>query len=323
MKKQIATFTLLLLTLVTFGQYNDYDRGFKNGFKAGYCYNDYSCIAPVTPITPIPLIGESNDNYQDGYNRGFKRGLEDKQAKKNSDNYNSQGNSTKQPYVSSYVSPNYNALLNILEARKAQYEQNEQLKKEKAMAMMSQVKAYYNSLATFPETIPDGWHKVISTNNYDFCEERKVYVSNNKVTKYVIDDWYEKTVSYPTAINRAKSMAQLKETDGTNGDLVELYFLEFINNPNSYTSPPVGSGKISFWSNMKRSGTISIYVEGEYIGDLTSYFSEGSPRCEQSGTVVYENKPGTYSFKATSTNGSWSGTIKISSGGCGLQGLLK
>lgn len=72
MKKQIATLTLLLLTFVAFGQYNDYDRGFKNGYKEGYCYNDFGCIAPIPPITPIPLIGESNDNYQDGYNRGFK-----------------------------------------------------------------------------------------------------------------------------------------------------------------------------------------------------------------------------------------------------------
>ena len=70
--------------------------------------------------------------------------------------------------------------------------------------MMNQVKAYYSSLTSYPEKISDGWHKVISMNNYDFCAERKVYVSNNKITKYVIDDWMKKNF-YPVTINKAKS----------------------------------------------------------------------------------------------------------------------
>jgi len=151
----------------------------------------------------------------------------------------------------------------------------------------------------------------------------KVYVSNNQVTKYVIDDWMEKSVSYPTTINKAKAIVQLKEDDGTTGEMVELYFLEYINNPTSYTSPPVGSGKVSFWSNMKRGGNINIYVEGTYIGELTSYFSEGTPNCGQSGTVTFEYKPGTYNYKATNNNSTWSGTITIYSGNCSLKGLVK
>lgn len=191
------------------------------------------------------------------------------------------------------------------------------------MAMFSQVKAYYNSLTTYPDIIPDGWHKVISTNNYDFCEERKVYVSNNKVIIYVIDDWLEKIIMDPNTISKAKSMTQLKEINGTNGDMVELYFLEFINNPNTNTSPPVGSGKICFWSNKKGGGNTNIYVEGEYIGELTSYFSEGEPICGQLGTVMFEYKPGTYSYKATNKNSTWSGTVTIYAGSCRLQGLVK
>lgn len=83
MKKNLFFFIALLLSLSTFGQ-SDYSRGFQNGYKVGFCYNEYGCIAPIPPLTPMPRIRESQDNYQDGYNRGFKQGLEDKQAKKSS-----------------------------------------------------------------------------------------------------------------------------------------------------------------------------------------------------------------------------------------------
>jgi hypothetical protein len=326
MKKNLLLLIALLTSITVFGQ-SDYSRGFQNGYKEGYCYNDFGCIAPIPPITPIPLIGESNDNYQDGYNRGFKRGLEDKQAKKtNSGGYNSgQGTYNQQQYQSTYVAPDYSLLLKALEMKQAQYERNEQLKKEKAIGMMNQVKAYYNSLTTLPERIPDGWYKVISMNNYDFCDERKVYVSNNKVTKYIIDDWIDRKISYPVSINKGKAMIQLILDDGSNGDMVELYFLEYINNPNAYTSAPVGSGKVSFWTNWKRSGNMKLYFDGMYVGTFTSYFENGTPVCGQTGTLTVEYKPGTYSFKATSEGGfstkTWSGTVTITAGGCFLQGL--
>ena len=50
-----------------------YCEGFDEGYKAGYCYRQYSCISPITPICPIARIGEST--YGDGYNRGFLAGL--------------------------------------------------------------------------------------------------------------------------------------------------------------------------------------------------------------------------------------------------------
>lgn len=325
MKKNLLLLIALLTSIVVFGQ-SDYSRGFQNGYKEGYCYNDFGCISPIPPITPIPLIGESYDNYQDGYNRGFKRGLEDKQAKKsNSGGYNS-GQGTyvpQQQYQSTYVAPDYSLLIKAMEMKQAQYERNEQLKKEKAIGMMNQVKAYYNSLTTFPEKIPDGWYKVISMNNYDFCDERKVYVSNNKVTKYIIDDWINRKISYPVSINKGKAMIQLVLDDGSNGDMVELYFLEFMNNPSAYTTPPVVSGKISFWSNFKGGGNISVYIEGTYIGEIKSYFKEGTPNCGQSGTLTFEYKPGTYNYKASNNNRTWSGTITITSGSCSLRGLVK
>lgn len=81
MKKQLFLLLALIMSLSTYGQ-SDYSRGFQNGYKIGYCYNEFGCIPPIPPLSPLPRIRESQDNYQEGYNRGFKQGLEDKQAKR-------------------------------------------------------------------------------------------------------------------------------------------------------------------------------------------------------------------------------------------------
>jgi len=47
--------------------------GYKDGYAAGWCYQDNFCIEPIPPICPIPKIGENG--YVDGYNRGFLDGL--------------------------------------------------------------------------------------------------------------------------------------------------------------------------------------------------------------------------------------------------------
>jgi hypothetical protein len=54
-----------------------YKSEFCEGWEDGYCegWKDVKgqyAICPITPICPIPEIGQ--DNYRGGYNRGFKAG---------------------------------------------------------------------------------------------------------------------------------------------------------------------------------------------------------------------------------------------------------
>ena len=68
---------------------------------------------------------------------------------------------------------------------------------------------------------------------------------------------------------------------------------------------------------MVNGGSIKIYVDGEYVGELESYFSSGTPRCGQAGTVTISRSAGTHSYLAKDGNGnSWKGTISFPSSGC-------
>lgn len=327
---------IFILANLSIQAQDSYTKGFQSGYKAGYCYNDFGCIEPIPPITPIPKIGESSYNFQDGYNRGFSMGLDDKKTKTTNrgSQYTTSTYTPQAHYQADDFSQNYNLLLKAMEMKQAQMEmyqaqneRNKQIKQEKAVGMMNQVKSYYNSLNQFPSVINNGWHKVISMNNYDFCEERKVYVENNKVTKYVIDDWDERSISYSLDISKGKTIVQLLNDDGGNGETIELYFLEYINNPNSSTKSPIGSGKVCFWTSWKRGGNMELYFDGNYAGKFTSFFENGSPYCGQQGTITIKYKPGTYEFKVVSegnfTSKTWKGTVTINPNGCFLQGLTK
>lgn len=48
---------------------SEFCEGYADGYKEGWCYGEYSCLAPLTPLCPLPGLGE--DHYRGGYNRGF------------------------------------------------------------------------------------------------------------------------------------------------------------------------------------------------------------------------------------------------------------
>jgi tetratricopeptide (TPR) repeat protein len=124
--KLTITAICILMTTWAFCQYSNYDKGFQYGYKEGFCYNDFGCIPPIPPVTPIPLIGESSENYKDGYNRGFKKGLEDKSNSANSQGNRSEYVPTVTKYQSTYVpiSPNWDLIAKTGADMQARYDQN-------------------------------------------------------------------------------------------------------------------------------------------------------------------------------------------------------
>lgn len=54
--------------------------GWDAGFEAGFCYQKYSCLAPLAPLCPLQSLRDAN-GYPGGYNRGFVAG-QSKRAEK-------------------------------------------------------------------------------------------------------------------------------------------------------------------------------------------------------------------------------------------------
>jgi len=124
--KKISKNHILLIVFIFFGlnktfSQNQFSLGYKNGFKAGYCYNKgVGCIAPIPPIPPIPNLNESLYNFQDGYNRGFIDGRGDVNNIK-TENQSPYGREAYRPDIKPFV-PDYNSFQNILKNRSIELE---------------------------------------------------------------------------------------------------------------------------------------------------------------------------------------------------------
>lgn len=227
----------------------------------------------------------------------------------------------------------YDANMKALEIKQAQWEQERvqaererENEKQRTKAKMQQIKSYYSSVSKYPERLGDGWHNVVVMDNYDYCEDRKVFVSNNQITKYFKDDWIERKVTFAGSITNGKTLIKVISDGNEESDFLDVYFIEDILNPAVSTSSPKTPGKVSFWTNYKNPGNLKVYFNEIYLGTFEGYFPKDAPLCGQDGTLSLSYKPGTYSFMAMSEVGqqlTWRGTITIPEGGCILQGLEK
>lgn len=220
--------------------------------------------------------------------------------------------------------PDYELQYNLAQELLDRQRETNAIIKEFAVKRMDETKSIYNSIKSKSINVKDGWHTVISLNNRDKCEEAKVFVENNKVLKYYIENWIQLDFSYATIIEEGKSTIQLRNSNSELGDLTEIYFLESLTDSNSTSPPPLMPGKVYFFTTHKKSGEIKIYINDEYKGTIKNYFDKKStPNCGDIGTLTFDKKPGTYKFEAISPSGNWSGEFSIESEDCTQIGLKK
>lgn len=90
-KALILSFILSISYSIEAQTISNFARGYKVGFREGYCYGNQgtSCLSPIEPLAPQPGLYESITSYQDGFNKGFQQGL---------DLQRSQSQDTRNPY---------------------------------------------------------------------------------------------------------------------------------------------------------------------------------------------------------------------------------
>jgi hypothetical protein len=102
------------------------------------------------------------------------------------------------------------------------------LQYQNAQKCIAEIKKKYNALTKYPK-IQDGWNIVYANDGVGFCEVRKVFVENGKVTKYKRSDGTDAPVTSGGSIFNSKTTISFIWTspDGSNSKtlVVELYFM--------------------------------------------------------------------------------------------------
>lgn len=181
----------------------------------------------------------------------------------------------------------------------------------KAQSQLALIKVAYDNSRSYPETIIDGWHLVMATDNYNYCSPAKVLIEDNDIKQFVVGNW--EALSRPfnllSPIEKGKALISLDFDDNT--DTLELYFINDLARP-TLVDKPLGSGYVCFWSDLKKADHVKIWIQDfGYLGELSKRLLE-QPACGADGTITLPTKPGIYEFKAAGRGSiDWSGTLEI------------
>lgn len=187
--------------------------------------------------------------------------------------------------------------------------------KQQSLTKLNIIKTQYTSTTKYPETIIDGWHNVIATDNSTFCKDAKVYVKNNKIKNFVIDNYIPINFLSMGEIKNAKNVVTLKNFNGEQLNIMEVYFIYDLENQ-TLTTEPIVPGFVCFWTDLKNFEHIYIKMDGKPLNKFTSKF-DAAPECFANGTVGRILKPGKYSFTAVGKGSiDWQGSFEIKSGKC-------
>lgn len=148
----------------------------------------------------------------------------------------------------------------------------------------------------------DKWNSIMR--QWEYYEANEPAVGTKQVSPYIAPydvELIERSARYnQERLDRERAVSDAAQEREMNR------LIQIINDPN------ITKGGVCFWTNTGNYGYIDIWVNGLYIGRLTSHFKNGTPEVGQKGTIAYMNRPGTYSLYARSSNNrTWSTTITL------------
>ena len=207
---------------------------------------------------------------------------------------------------------------NILKANlnnKREQQRQENAKKQ-AIAKLGMIKTQYSEYTSYPSTITDGWHSAIATDNLNFCKDVKVQIKNNKIVKFVLDNYIPMNFMSTREIKNAKNIVTIKNFNDEQLNIVELYFIYDIDEPR-LVPEPIKPGYVCFWTDINRKyEEIELKVDNIVLERFTVSY-DSKPDCFSNGMVCRILKPGTYSMIADGRGGKrWKGTFEIKENMC-------
>lgn len=219
--------------------------------------------------------------------------------------------------------------INIFKAslvdKKEQKKEQQRLEKAKqqSLAKLAIIKTQYSEYSKFPETIVDGWHMVIATDNLNFCKEAKVLVKDNRVIKFIIDNYIPMNFMPTRDIKNGKNVITLKNFNSEQLNILELYFLYDLERP-QLVPEPIKPGYVCFWTDVKKCDEIEIRLNDALLDRIT-VSNKSKPDCFSNGTVSRILKPGKYYVVARGGGKGyvWRGTIDVKENMCLLYYFKK
>lgn len=187
--------------------------------------------------------------------------------------------------------------------------------KQQSIAKSKIIKNQYSSYKDYPEKIIDGWHSAIATDNFNFCKDVKVYVEDNRIKRFVIDNYIPLNFMSIGEINNAKNVVTLKNFNGEQLNIVEVYFLYDIEDPR-IVPEPIKPAYVCFWSDLKNYNDILLDFDNKRMERFSVRFKK-APDCFSKGMICRILKPGTYSYLARGKGAiSWEDTFEVKENVC-------
>jgi len=199
-------------------------------------------------------------------------------------------------------------LNNIREQQRMEYAKRQSLTK------LAIIKNQYSEYENYPSTIIDGWHSAIATDNLNFCKDVKVLVKNNRIRKFIIDNYIPINFTATREIKNAKNVITLQNFNNEQLNIVEVYFLYDIDEQ-IIVSKPINPGYVCFWTDSKNFDHIRLEIDNTQLeGSLVSFPSR--PDCFTHGTICRILKPGIYSFLEYRKGKDFKGSFEIKENMC-------
>ena len=187
--------------------------------------------------------------------------------------------------------------------------------RQQSLAKLNIIKTQFSKYESYPEKITDGWHSAIASDNMNFCKDVKVLIKDNRITRLVIDNYIPVNFMSTGEIKNAKNVVTLKNFNGEQLNIVEIYFLYDIEEPR-IVQEPLKPGYVCFWSDMKNYRDILLDIDNQRMERLSIRFNS-EPDCFSNGMVCRIMKPGIYSYLARGKGAiNWEGSFEIKENYC-------